>query len=111
MLRRIPKAAVIATLITALLGAPVFAGPVARNDQEYALLGRVFPEVADSLTYVQFTDEFVPAIQYLESRYPSRLRVFGYGAAVEGRALYAVELTDENSSVPYVDRKIIPIDI
>jgi Zinc carboxypeptidase len=111
MLRRIPRTAVTAALITALLGAPVLAGPVARNDQEYALLGRVFPEVADSLTYIQFTDEFVPAIHYLESRYPSRLKVFTYGTSVEGRSLYAVELTDENSSVPYLERKMIPIDI
>jgi hypothetical protein len=94
-----------------LVAAPAWAGPVATNDQEYASLGRVFPEIEDSTTYTLYTTEFQPAIRYLEQRYPDRLAVSVYGQSVEGRNLYAVELTNERSRVPYQRRKKVVIDV
>jgi hypothetical protein len=98
-------------LLALLAAAPAWAGPVATNDEEFERLGRVFPEIEDSLTYTLFTTEFQPAIRYLEQRYPDRLDVSVYGHSVEGRNLYAVELTNERSPVPYSRREKLVLDI
>lgn len=108
MRRGIVAAALTAAVL--MTAAPAMAGPVARNDAEFAALGRVFPEIEHSLTYTKYTDEFVPAIQYLEHRYPDRLDVRVYGKSVENRDLFVVELTDENSPVPYSRRKQVLVD-
>src|ERR687896_598869 len=111
MLSRALKAASALAGLLLMLAGPAWAGPVATNDAEYAALGRVFPEIAQSSTYTLFTTEFQPAIRYLEQRYPDRLDVRSYGHSVEGRSLYAVELTNERSRVPYRDREKIVLDI
>jgi murein tripeptide amidase MpaA len=98
-------------VLAVLVASPAWAGPVATNDDEYASLGRVFPEIEDSTTYTLFTTEFQPAIRYLEQRYPDRLDVSVYGQSVEGRNLYAVELTNERSRVPYRKREKIVLDV
>lgn len=98
-------------LALAVCAAPAWAGPVATNDEEYESLGRVFPEIADSNTYTMYTNEFQPAIKYLEKRYADRLRVRDYGKSVEGRSLYAVELTNERSRVPYKQREKVVFDV
>ncbi len=60
---------------------------------------RHFCEPMESTFFIQF-DQFVAGLEYLEETYPDRMNVFSIGESVEGRPLYFVEVTNENSSVP-----------
>lgn len=63
--------AAIAGVVMAVLVAPgAGATPVARNEQERDLYGRVFLDPMQSVDYIQWSDEFVPGMELLEKLYP-----------------------------------------
>ena len=73
-------ALVLAAAATLLAAAPAaVATPVARNDDEYALYGRVFPEPIQSWDYINHgatpgaPSEIADAFRYLEKRHPGYL--------------------------------------
>jgi hypothetical protein len=65
----------IAVSVMALLLVPSLAGatPVAKNKQEHELYGRVLLEPVNSVDYLQFKDEFIPAMNLMEKLYPRYL--------------------------------------
>ena len=56
--------------LTGSIVAPASATPVARNRDEWNLYGRVLLEPETSVDYLQFGDEFAPAMELLEELYP-----------------------------------------
>lgn len=73
---KLPRAvtAAIAGAVIALLVAPATgATPVARNEQERDLYGRVFLDPTQSVDYIQWSDEFIPGMKLLEKVYPRYL--------------------------------------
>jgi hypothetical protein len=109
VLRMVVVVAVLAALAVGT-AAPASATPVARNDTEYAVLGRVFPDIERTVSFMKYADELVPALGYFERRYPDRVSVDIYGKSFDGRALYVVEITDERSPVPYAERRKVLVD-
>src|SRR5688572_27124635 len=64
-----PSAILVLTLFASSAGAT----PVATTKEEYETYGRVFLEPQNSVDYIQFTDEFAPAMNLLEKLYPRYL--------------------------------------
>ena len=69
-----PLLGVISILVVSVLIAPsAFATPVATTKEEWERYGRVFLDPALSVDYIQWQDEFVPAMNLLEKLYPRYL--------------------------------------
>jgi hypothetical protein len=62
-----------AALICTLVASSAGATPVATTKEEYRSYGRAFLEPQSSIDYIQFNDEFAPAMKLLEKIYPRYL--------------------------------------
>jgi hypothetical protein len=74
--------------------APIVA---AQGNPVPGLTGRVFPEPAESVAFIQWHD-FVTGLAALESRYPDLMSVRVIGESLEGRPIFFVEVTNEKSA-------------
>ncbi len=107
-MRRLRPLLATAVLALTVTGAPVSvqATPVCSDLPKVLCGDRVFPEPMLSGTALTYA-ETLEGLEALEEEFPDWLQVTTIGTSFDGSAVTMTEITDPESTIPLVDRKVV----